>query len=723
VRFGLFEADLGRGTLSRQGTRLKLQEQPFRILSLLLQKPGEIVTREQCRQALWPEGTHVNFDGSLNAALKKLRAALQDEAENPRFIETVPRQGYRFLAPIQVINDAIASVQDGRLSRAENGEQSIEVRLHLRPEIAQGFATPHEWDRERAERTQKWFDWMLLSVAILFGSWLLFFVVYPVPHPSMQHMTRITNAGKIDEWGGIVSDGTRIFFLERAAGHWNLMQTSVEGGNAEKMEVPFENTRIFAISPDHSQFLIGQFTRRDEEMPLWLWPVQGGEPRRLGQATGADPAWSPDGTQIVFVQGQNVYAIRRDGTQTRQLAHLEGHPRSPAWSPEGASIRFTLDTGEFGTQSIWEMTSEGNGLHAILSKSERPSRQSAGNWSADGKYFLFSGCEEYDCNLWGIRNAWSWFRRAHHAPFALTSGPDSLDVTIPAQMGSRIFAFSFRSHRELEKIDPRTQGGSTLNLDTSIAQASFSPDDEMVVYSNRPDDSLWRSRINGEARIPLTIAPLHGRYAQWSPDGKQILFTGARQNQPGNIYVISPDGGSLHPVLPGGWEGSEADWSPDGYRIVVSMRNQKAQSEYGLYTLEPTTGTSKELPNSKGLREPRWSPDGRYIAAIDGARRSVLLYDVQKADWIFLSSGGLLGAPHWSHDSSMLYFQDQLDEQESVFRGSVASRKVERVFGFGELLRGSATHCYFTGLDRTGSIYVMIERGLTDIYSLDLDLP
>src|SRR5580693_7826003 len=397
--------------------------------------------------------------------------------------------------------------------------------------------------------------------------------------------------------------------------------------------------------------------------------------------------------------------------------------RSPAWSPDGASIRFTLDTGEFGTQSIWEMTSEGNGLHAILSKSERPSRQSAGNWTADGKYFLFSGCEEYDCNLWGIRNAWSWFRRAHHAPFALTSGPDSLDVTIPAQMGSRIFAFSFRSHRELEKIDPRTQSGSTLNLDTSLAQASFSPDDEMVVYSNRPDDSLWRSRIDGEARIPLTITPLHGRYARWSPDGKQILFTGARQSQPSNIYVISPDGGSLHPVLPGGWEGSEADWSPDGYRIVVSMRNQKAQSEYGLYTLEPTTGTLKELPGSKGLMEPRWSPDSRYIAAIDAAKRRLLLYDVRKADWSLLASGGLLESLHWAHDSSMIYFQDQIEEQESIFRGSVATRKVERVFGFGELLRGSATHCYFTGLDRTGSYYVMIERGMTDIYALDLDLP
>ena len=95
LRFGLYEVDLAQGVLLRQGVRLKLQEQPFRILTLLLQKPGEIVSREELCAELWPEGTHVNFDGSLNAALKKLRAALQDDAENPRFIETIPKQGYR----------------------------------------------------------------------------------------------------------------------------------------------------------------------------------------------------------------------------------------------------------------------------------------------------------------------------------------------------------------------------------------------------------------------------------------------------------------------------------------------------------------------------------------------------------------------------------------------------------------------------------------------------
>jgi Tol biopolymer transport system component len=185
---------------------------------------------------------------------------------------------------------------------------------------------------------------------------LLFFIVYPVPRPSVQRVNRITNDGRIEEWGGIVTDGTRIFFLEREAGHWNLMQTSVEGGNAEKIAAPFPNMRIFAVSPDHSQFLVGQFMRRDEEMPLWLWPVQGGEPRRLGKATGHDPAWSPDGMQIVFVQGQDLYSVRRDGTQLRKLLHMQGEPHTPAWSPDSKYIRFTMEVSEYGTQAIWELS-------------------------------------------------------------------------------------------------------------------------------------------------------------------------------------------------------------------------------------------------------------------------------------------------------------------------------------------------------------------------------
>src|SRR5437763_4367191 len=99
-RFGTFEVDVRSGELRRQGLRIKLQEQPFHVLTVLLQRPGEVVTREELRSQIWPQDTFVDFDNSLNTAINKLRESLGDSADNPRFIETLPRRGYRFLLPI-----------------------------------------------------------------------------------------------------------------------------------------------------------------------------------------------------------------------------------------------------------------------------------------------------------------------------------------------------------------------------------------------------------------------------------------------------------------------------------------------------------------------------------------------------------------------------------------------------------------------------------------------
>jgi Tol biopolymer transport system component len=296
-------------------------------------------------------------------------------------------------------------------------------------------------------------------------------------------------------------------------------------------------------------------------------------------------------------------------------------------------------------------------------------------------------------------------------------------VAIPTQTGSRIFAFSFRSRRELEQIEPRTLGFSTLSVDANAEEASVSPDGQMVVYSDRPDGSLWRSRTDGSQRIRLTNPPLAGLFPRWSPKGEQILFTGIRTGQARQIYILSADGGSLRPVLPKGWEGLNADWSPDGYRIVVTMRNQKIHPQYALYLLEPTTGVLKELPDSKDLTDSRWSPDGRYIVAQDDSKRRILLYDMHKGQWSTIGSGGFLQSLHWSPDGSSIYFQDQLDDEESVFRADVATKKVERISGFAPILRGSAAQCLFSGVAPNGSLYMMIERGATEIYALDLDLP
>ncbi len=128
VRFGVFEVDRGSGELRKRGVRIRLQEQPLKILMLLLDRPGEIVTREQLRQILWPEGTFVDFEHSLNAAVAKLRQSLGDSAENPRFVETISRRGYRFIAPVEEFS---ASAAGQTTARDPPVAEPVRSRLHL----------------------------------------------------------------------------------------------------------------------------------------------------------------------------------------------------------------------------------------------------------------------------------------------------------------------------------------------------------------------------------------------------------------------------------------------------------------------------------------------------------------------------------------------------------------------------------------------------------------
>src|SRR5205807_2712132 len=113
LRFGVFEVDVRSGELRKQGVRIKLQEQPFHVLTVLLQRSGEVVTREELRSENWSADTFVDFDNSLNTAINKLREALGDSADNPRFIETLPRRGYRFIAPVTGVDGTTRGTATG----------------------------------------------------------------------------------------------------------------------------------------------------------------------------------------------------------------------------------------------------------------------------------------------------------------------------------------------------------------------------------------------------------------------------------------------------------------------------------------------------------------------------------------------------------------------------------------------------------------------------------
>lgn len=145
-RFGTFEADTATGELRKSGLRLRLQDQPFQVLVLLLERPGELLTRDEVRQELWPDGTFVDFDHSLNSIMNKLREVLGDSASNPRFIETLARRGYRFLAPVTV-SDSGGSSTTGSPRENTSGEapnqaakfDSLLTRVEDLPPVPHGY--------------------------------------------------------------------------------------------------------------------------------------------------------------------------------------------------------------------------------------------------------------------------------------------------------------------------------------------------------------------------------------------------------------------------------------------------------------------------------------------------------------------------------------------------------------------------------------------------------
>src|SRR3981081_4103370 len=129
LRFGVFEVDVRAGEVHKQGARIKLQEQPFHVLTILLQRPGEVVTREELRHQTWPADTFVDFDNSLNTAINKLREALGDSADNPRFIETLPRRGYRFIAPVTGVDGTARGSASGVSAAARTRSRKIVVTV------------------------------------------------------------------------------------------------------------------------------------------------------------------------------------------------------------------------------------------------------------------------------------------------------------------------------------------------------------------------------------------------------------------------------------------------------------------------------------------------------------------------------------------------------------------------------------------------------------------
>ncbi len=736
IKFGPYLVDMRAGELRKNGTRIRLQEKPLRVLAALAEQQGQVVTREELKKRLWPGDTFVDFETGLNTAVSKLREALSDNAEKPRYIETMPRRGYRFLAPVEIVNSngrGAASFASGSLDGASSsGSRNITVSSAIPgatefPAGKLGYSEKQSVEKQ-IERIRSasanWIRGTIAAAALLLAAvvwWLT-----PLADPRITDIFAVTQTGRQDYLVRPATDGARIFYVQRAGDHYDLMQASVNGGEAQKLDAPFPNTLVWDVSQDGSKYLITSFLSRGEPSPLWSWPATGGPPVKIGDITSGSATFSPDGKRIAYHLHNDLLTANTDGTGVRKLATFPDEPDSPVWSPDGLTIRFVRNDPQRSTGEIWEIAPDGRNLRPVLPGWQNLPKQCCGTWTPDGRYFIFVEYSQSFPRMYILREKKEWWRRSPRGPFLLAAEATGSWSPLVGRDGTRVYYYGIGLQSELQILDVATQQYSAVLNEKHAAMLSVSRDGQRVAYIQVPSGVLWTSGFDGSAPRQIHLPGMHGAFPRFSSDNKLIALTEHKDGEPENVYIVSAEGGTPQPAVPNVSGMSDPDWSPDGSRLVVDRdlhSQQPQQPGSALAFLDLKTSQITNVPGSEDLHQPRWSPDGRHIAAVGGKRADLRVFEISSRRWTTLATGKSLSYAIWTADSANLYYQDILAPGQPLYRVQVATGSQTLVASFQKVLDSGIQRCIFVALSPTGAPVMAFDRSYSDIYGARLLLP
>lgn len=526
---------------------------------------------------------------------------------------------------------------------------------------------------------------------------------------------------------GVFSDGSYLYVSESSAGHQVISKIVPGTGERSVVATPFAETRALDVSPDHASLLASPAKAGVRSQELWAIPFSSTAPQRLGEIAADDAAWSPDGEKLVFVRNSDVYVASGAGAQAAKLATVNGRPFSPRFSPDGRRIRFSVGDVETNTSSLWEMANDGSNLHELLPGWNKSQRQCCGIWTVDGRYYIFQASQSSPTavtSLWALDETQNRTGERITGPTRITEAPMSFGNPWPSADKNKIWALGVQPVAEVATYNPAKDSFSRLLPGISATDVDFSPDGQWVSYVAVPEGTLWRSKRDGRDAKQLTFAPARAALPRWSPDGKQIAYVSVRPGAPWKIMLISVDGGE--PQLPLAEDRSQIDanWSADGAKLMFGYVLRDTQ-DLSIRVLDLKSHGVSRIPGSEGLFSPRWSPNGRYIAALSPDSTKVMLFDFHTQKWStwLTEAAGAVSYPVWSSDSKYLYFDDLVTEEESIRRIKVGQTHAERVFVLHGIERYLGPFGLWSGRTPDGSWMFVGDRSTQEVYSLRIDLP
>jgi Tol biopolymer transport system component/DNA-binding winged helix-turn-helix (wHTH) protein len=668
VRFGPYEADLETQELWKSGVRLKLGGQPFGLLTMLLKRPGELLTREDLRATLWSSDTFVDFNHGLNAAMNKLRDCLNDSAEDPKYIETLPRRGYRFIAQVEKVAESTsAEAPPLPLASPISVGEALEKVTWLEAAPVGRVAIPYRWLAIPA----------LLLVAAVAG---ILYQVVSGRHRAGSEGTAILEGAPRPAVAPVFSpDGEKIAFrVDNNSGHApGIFVMDLASGEVRQLTKEVRDGSP-TWSPDGETLA---FVRTEQEArAIYKISVKGGEAQRLatlnGNSSQSDLDWSPDGKYIAFAGispsgGSPLYAFSIANHDMHTLTDPIGKDQDwgPAYSPDGKKIAFVRRRGANLAENIFVVPTDGGAAQQLTFGTG--DIESPPAWTSEGKWIVYSTSQSGEARLWKVSST------GGPAETLAGVGAPSSHPSIPRGVGTPLAYQSVLGDSSIWRLNVSQPAGSDAGLVVISAAGSnegprLSPNGRKLAFmSNRGGSmEIWISDPDGS--YPLKLTNLDGCGSpRWSPDSRSIAFDSIHSGRPG-IYVVNLEGGEPRALAEGGFfQNVVPSWSHDG-RSIYFASDRAGQDN--IWKVRPTGGEPVRVTQHNGFA-PLESADGKtlYFASsrypspqiwqmpVDGGNETMvspLLRPETWAGWTMAGDGFYFLAAGESEGRTALEFYD-----------------------------------------------------------------